>query len=308
MRNEHSNASGLDQGAGSHANARSEVQAIEPKLSDVGGIPVARALPHKTRRLIGPWCFLDHIGPVTDGPLMNVGEHPHIGLQTFTWMLEGEIMHRDSLGSAQVIRPKQVNLMTAGHGIAHTEESVLGHNTMHAVQLWIALPLKHKDTSPRFDHYPQLPTWQEAGVEFTLLIGAWQENHAPTLCFSPIVALDVYAHLACQMDLPLEHHFEYGLMPLEGDFQLEGQSFSHNRLAYLGLHRHSVNISLKAGTRLLLIGGAPLAESVSIWWNFVGHSRDEIAIAQRDWETQSPRFAKVTGYVGERLTPPVIPW
>jgi redox-sensitive bicupin YhaK (pirin superfamily) len=289
-------------------NGRIQVQRISPRISDVGGIPVARAIPQKERRLIGPWCFLDHIGPVTDGPLMNVGPHPHIGLQTFTWMLEGEIMHRDSLGSAQVIRPKQVNLMTAGHGIAHTEESVTGHPTMHAVQLWIALPLEHKDTTPRFDHYPTLPMWHEAGVDFTLLIGAWQHKQAPTLHFSPIVAMDLFATKDTELTLHLNPSFEYGLMPLEGKFQIEDESFDNNDLAYLGMLRETITVTLAAACRILLIGGAPLADPVSIWWNFVGHSKAEIAKAQADWEAEDKRFATVPGYVGKRLIPPPIPW
>ncbi|MEL4244187.1 pirin family protein [Shewanella xiamenensis] len=289
-------------------NGRIQIQHIASKIGDVGGIPVARAIPQKPRRLIGPWCFLDHIGPVTNGPLMNVGEHPHIGLQTFTWMLEGEIMHRDSLGSTQVIRPKQVNLMTAGHGIAHTEESVEGHRTMHAVQLWIALPLEHKDTTPRFDHYPQLPTWQEAGAEFTLLIGSWKDKQAPTLHFSPIVALDIFATEATQLTLRLDPRFEYGLMPLEGRFDIDDESFDNNNLAYLGMLREGITLDLHQGARLLLIGGAPLTDTVSIWWNFVGHSKEDIASAQADWEAKSPRFTTVPGYSGKRLMPPPIPW
>lgn len=149
-------------------------QRIASRLTDVGGIPVARAIPVKERRTIGPWCFLDHIGPTRfapGAPGMDVGPHPHIALQTFTWMLEGEILHRDSLGSKQVIRPGQVNLMTAGRGIAHTEESVPNQPDLHAAQLWIALPEADQHTPPRFDHYPTLPRWQQGEITLTLLIG-----------------------------------------------------------------------------------------------------------------------------------------
>lgn len=289
-------------------NGRIQAQRLAPKINSVGGIPVARAIPQKQRRLIGPWCFLDHIGPVTDGPLMDVGPHPHIGLQTFTWMLEGEIMHRDSLSNAQVIRPKQVNLMTAGHGIAHTEESVAGHPTLHAVQLWIALPLEHKDTAPRFDHYPELPTWHEAGVNFSLLIGNWKDRQAPTLHFSPIVAMDLFATKDTELTLNLHPSFEYGLMPLEGKFQIEDENFDNNDLAYLGMLRETVTVKFTAACRILLIGGAPLADPVDIWWNFVGHSKAEIAKAQADWEAEDKRFDTVLGYVGKRIVPPPIPW
>lgn len=295
-------------GSNNATSSSNTVTRISAKIGDVGGIPVARAIPQTQRRLIGPWCFLDHIGPVTHGPAMNVGPHPHIGLQTFTWMLEGEILHKDSLGSHQVIRPRQVNLMTAGHGIAHTEESPAGNTSMHAVQLWIALPKADKDTAPRFDHYPNLPTWRESDVEFTLLIGQWQTQQAPTLCFSPIVALDIFATTQTHITLPLNANFEYGLMPLEGYFQLDGEQFTDNNLAFLGAQREHISLTLEAGCRLLLIGGAPLADPVTIWWNFVGHSKADINQAQTDWETNSPRFGPVPNYKGDRLVPPAIPW
>ncbi|QSX40795.1 pirin family protein [Shewanella cyperi] len=291
---------------------RRQIQRILPRISDVGGIPVARAIPQKDRRLIGPWCFLDHIGPVTDGPALDVGPHPHIGLQTFTWMLEGEILHRDSLGSAQVISPGQVNLMTAGYGIAHTEEAVPGHRRVHAAQLWIALPLAHKDTQPRFDHYPSLPRWTEVGVEFTLLTGQWLEHQAPVLHFSPILGMDLYlpatAETPVSLSLPLQPGFEYGLMPMEGQFSVDDEAFSDNQLAYLGLGRDCVELELQPGCRLLLLGGEPLSDAVSIWWNFVGHSKEEIAEAQAQWLAEDPRFGTVPGYRGKRLVPPPLPW
>ncbi|ABM01744.1 pirin family protein [Shewanella amazonensis] len=283
-----------------------------PRTSDVGGIPVARAIPQKARRLIGPWCFLDHLGPISGPATVNVGEHPHTALQTFTWMMAGEILHRDSLGSAQVIRPGQVNLMTAGHGIAHTEESLPNQTHLHAAQFWIALPAAHKDTAPRFDHYPTLPRWQDAGANFTLLVGDWGNHRSPVLHFSPILGLEIF-HSAdtgapVTLTLPLEPTFEYGLMPLEGSFQLAGESFSDNQLAFVNRGETSVTIRLQAGCRLLLIGGEPLTDDITIWWNFVGHSKADIAEAQAQWLAQDPRFGPVTGYQGQRLEPPPIPW
>lgn len=162
-------------------------QRIASRLTDVGGIPVARAIPVKERRTIGPWCFLDHIGPTRfapGAPGMDVGPHPHIALQTFTWMLEGEILHRDSLGSKQVIRPGQVNLMTAGRGIAHTEESVPNQPDLHAAQLWIALPEADQHTPPRFDHYPTLPAGSK-GRSPSLCSSASTAASAPPPCTSP---------------------------------------------------------------------------------------------------------------------------
>jgi quercetin 2,3-dioxygenase len=282
-------------------------QRIASRLTDVGGIPVARAIPVKERRTIGPWCFLDHIGPTRFAPGakgMNVGPHPHISLQTFTWMLEGEILHRDSLGSEQVIRPGQVNLMTAGRGIAHTEESVAGHPDLHAAQLWIALPERSQDTKPRFDHYPELPRWQEGEINLTLLIGEYQGRQAPTLHFSPILGLDLYAEQTQTVRLTLAPGFEHGLLALQGQVSIAGEPLAAEQLIYLPPGVPSVEVTLTKGARLLLIGGEPLAQPLQIWWNFVSFNRDAIRTAAQDWESGHPRFGEVVGYVGPRLIAP----
>ncbi|MFG6178128.1 pirin family protein [Halomonas sp. THAF12] len=288
-----------------------QVQHVPPRTADVGGIPVNRVLPSRHRRLVGAWCFLDHAGPCVfkgDSRGLRVGPHPHIGLQTFTWMIEGEVLHRDSLGNRQVIRPGQVNLMTAGRGISHTEESVTGETHLHAAQLWIALPEADRRTDPRFDHYPVLPNWQEDGVDFTLLVGEFAGRRAPTLAFSPLVGLDLASSEASRIELPLREDFEYGVLPLEGGIDIEGETFVANELAYLGRGRAAVTLALPAGGRAILIGGEPLGEEILIWWNFVGHSKAEIAEAQRDWEAGSERFGNIPDYDGEPLMPPPLPW
>ncbi|MDN3524829.1 pirin family protein [Halomonas sabkhae] len=288
-----------------------QIQHLTPRTADVGGIPVSRVLPTRQRRLIGAWCFLDHAGPAVfkgDAGGLRVGPHPHIGLQTFTWMLKGEVLHRDSLGHEQVIRPGQVNLMTAGRGISHTEESVAGETDLHAAQLWIALPEKDRQTPPRFDHYPTLPDWEENGVDFTLLTGEFAGYQAPTLAFSELVGLDMVSPQQKEVTLSLRQDFEYGFLPLEGTLDIEGEAFSPDELAYIGRGRTSVTLSLPAGGRVILIGGEPLEQDVWIWWNFVGHSVSEIAEAQRDWESNSDRFGSIPGYDDERLMPPPFPW
>ncbi|UYG09032.1 pirin family protein [Halomonas sp. M4R1S46] len=287
------------------------VQHVTPRTADVGGIPVNRVLPSRQRRLVGAWCFLDHAGPAVfkgDSRGLRVGPHPHIGLQTFTWMIAGEVLHRDSLGNRQVIRPGQVNLMTAGRGISHTEESVPGESQLHAAQLWIALPEADRRTDPRFDHYPDLPSWEEQGVAFTLLTGEFAGRRAPTLAFSPLVGLDLVSREASTLRLTLREDFEYGVLPLEGELAIEGDRFAPNELAYLGRGREAVTLDLPAGGRAILIGGEPLDEEILIWWNLVGHSKAEIAEAQRDWEAGSERFGSIPDYDGERLMPPPLPW
>ncbi|WP_347330732.1 pirin family protein [Marinimicrobium locisalis] len=290
---------------------RYQIQRVTPRAAAVGGIPVNRILPRRQRRTIGAWCFLDHAGPShfpEDAPGFRVGPHPHIGLQTFTWMIAGEALHRDSLGSEQVIRPGQVNLMTAGRGIAHTEEATGPEPVMHAAQLWIALPEAHKDTVPRFDHYPCLPQWQEAGIDATLLVGEYAGQKAPTLSYSPLVAVEYRADVATDLPLTLDPEFEYGLVALEGGLTVEEDVLATNELAYIGGGRNSVSVSLGAGTRLLLLGGEPLGEEIIIWWNFVGHSREEIARARADWASGNDRFGSVPGDKGDPLEAPPIPW
>ncbi|WP_416139935.1 pirin family protein [Halomonas sp. HK25] len=291
---------------------RRQVQHVAARVAEVGGIPIHRVLPTRHRRLVGAWCFLDHAGPVVfkgDSRGLQVGPHPHIGLQTFTWMIAGEVLHRDSLGSEQVIRPGQVNLMTAGRGISHTEQSLPDDPQLHAAQLWIALPHAHRHTAPRFDHYPELPVWREEGVTLTLLVGELKGREAPTLTFSPLVGLDLAAERDTALSLPLRPEFEYALLPLEGEPTLEGEALAVDELAYLGRGRDALELELPAGARVLLIGGEPLGEEVLIWWNFVGHSKAEIAEAQREWEAGGERFGRVAGFTDdERLMPPPLPW
>ncbi|PMR72723.1 pirin family protein [Billgrantia endophytica] len=288
-----------------------QIQRVSPRTADVGGIPVNRVLPSRQRRLVGAWCFLDHAGPAIfkgDSSGLQVGPHPHIGLQTFTWMIEGEVLHRDSLGSEQVIRPGQVNLMTAGRGISHTEESVEGERHLHAAQLWIALPEAHRNTAPRFDHYPELPRWQAQGAELTLLVGEHAGYRAPTLTFSPLLGIDIAAGENTTLSLPLREDFEYALLPLEGELSIDGERFATNELAYLGRGRDTLEATLPAGGRAMLVGGEPLGEKILIWWNFVGHGKAEIAEAQRDWEAGSERFGTIPAYRGKRMMPPPLPW
>nr|WP_298413896.1 pirin family protein [uncultured Halomonas sp.] len=287
------------------------IQHLSSRKAEVGGIPINRVLPQRQRRMIGAWCFLDHAGPAVfsaDSQGMRVGPHPHTSLQTFTWMLAGDILHRDSLGSEQVIRPGEVNLMTAGRGISHTEESLSNESQLHAAQLWIALPHAHRHTEPRFDHYPDLPRWQEQGVDITLLTGALNGREAPTLAFSPLVGADMLADAATTVHLNLHNHFEYGVLVLEGSLRIDQDSFAPNELAYLGCGLDDLALELDASTRVLLLGGEPLNEEIFIWWNFVGHSKAEIAQAQKEWEAGDARFGDVPEFDGDRMMPPPIPW
>ena len=288
----------------------SPIERIAPRVADLGdGLLVRRALPARQRRMVGAWCFLDHAGPVdfAPGKGMHVGAHPHTCLQTFTWLIEGEVLHRDSLGHEQLIRPGQVNLMTAGHGIVHTEDTLADARRLHAAQLWIALPPALADCAPRFEHHPELPRWHEGGCEFTLLAGHFAGRTSPARVHSPLLGLDIQAPRETTLELPLEPGFEYGLLPLEGSLRAGGEHFATDQFASLGIGAGRLQLALAAGSRVLLLGGAPFSTPVQMWWNFVGHDKAAIARAQRDWESGAARFGPVVGGQDRRLVAPPLP-
>lgn len=286
-------------------------QVFTARTAQIGGsISVARVLPNREKRMIGAWCFLDHAGPATfeAGKGMRVGPHPHIGLQTFTWMIAGEVLHRDSLGSEQIISPKQVNLMTAGYGISHTEECPPNETLLHAAQLWIALPFEHRNTPPAFDHYSSLPTWQQDQVTLTLLAGDYQQQSAPTKIFSPLIGMDLTAAAESEISLTLNSEFEHGFFVLEGAVAINGEVLQIDQLMYFPVGSDPVTLSLKQGTRVLWIGGKPFTKDVLIWWNYVGHSKEEIIAADNDWKNKTERFGSIANFDGSRLDSPPLPW
>ncbi|RMX08109.1 pirin family protein [Corticibacter populi] len=280
-------------------------QRIPARMAEIGGgVPVRRVLPSRGLRTIGAWCFLDHAGPAPRN-LLSVGQHPHIGLQTFTWMIEGEIMHRDSLGSEQVVRPGEINLMTAGRGISHVEEAH-GDGPVHTVQLWIALPESQRQAAPRFEHYAGLPRWEQGGWQHVLLAGELAGRHSPVEVHSPLLGLDLRAEGPAKVDLALDPAHEYGVLVLTGSAEIQGEALAPGELLYLGSgHRNLVVQNAQAaGVHLLVIGGEPLAEAPLIWWNFVGCSTAEILQAAEDWSQHDERFGTVPGTVLGRLQAP----
>lgn len=272
----------------------------------VGGLAIRRALPHRRRRLVGPWCFLDHLGPADLIPpqTMRVAPHPHIGLQTFTWMIEGEVLHRDSLGTEQVICPGQVNLMTAGRGISHSEELVPGMPRVHMAQLWIALPDALRAIPPDFTNYPILPVLRRDGIVVTVLAGRSLGETAPTRVHSPIVGLDLFAPGAASTVLPLDASFEHAALVTEGLASLDGEAVGPGTLLYLPPGRESLGLVWQNRGRLLIVGGAPFDEQVLLWWNFVAREPAEIRRAAADWNAGGGHFGEVVGYDGDRLLAP----
>jgi redox-sensitive bicupin YhaK (pirin superfamily) len=281
-------------------------QRIAARSADLGGgFTIARALPTAARRTVGAWCFLDHAGPARypPGPGMRVGPHPHIGLQTFTWMIEGEVLHHDSLGNRQVIRPGEVNLMSAGRGIAHSEESLGDSGAVHAAQLWIALPEAQRHGDPAFVHHAELPVAQVDGFRATVLAGQALGARSPVHLFSELVGVDLTASGAARAQIALDPHFEHALICLRGAARVDGASLEPGSLLYAAPGRTQVALACDAAAQLLLIGGAPFDEPLLMWWNFVGRSADEIEQAAADWNA-GRRFGEVPGTRLARIPAP----
>jgi redox-sensitive bicupin YhaK (pirin superfamily) len=261
----------------------------------VGAIRVRRALPRRGRRTVGAWCFADHMGPadVTENSGLDVGPHPHIGLQTVTWLTDGQALHRDSLGSEQVIRPGQLNLMTAGGAVSHAEEAT-GHyrGTLEGVQLWVALPEETRHGAAAFEHHADLPQGELDGGVATLLVGEHDGLGSPARHDTPLVGIDLVLHRTTT--LPVQATFEYALVVLSGSVRVAGAVVTPGRLGYLGLGRDEMTLDVREPTRALLIGGEPFAEPIVMWWNFVARTREEIDAAYASWAAQDDRFGTVT--------------
>jgi redox-sensitive bicupin YhaK (pirin superfamily) len=273
---------------------------IIPRLHDVGGFEVHRALPARERQMIGPFIFFDQMGPgeFLTGKGLDVRPHPHIGLATVTYLFDGEIMHRDSLGSAQAIRPGDVNWMTSGRGIAHSERTdpaLHSHsNRLYGIQSWVALPKPKEETAPAFVHHPAatLPAVDDRGMRLRLIAGTGWGLTAPVEVSSPLFYADATLAPGTAMPLPRGHE-ERGAYVLQGEVEVAGIRFDSGRML---LFRAGDQPALRAGpegARLLLLGGAAMDGPRFIFWNFVSSSRERIEQAKDDWK--AGRFGKVPG-------------
>jgi len=281
---------------------------IQGRVRDIGGFPVRRTLPTGQRRSIGPFIFVDHMGPVdlAPGAGMDVRPHPHIGLATITYLLSGEILHRDSIGSEQVIRPGDVNWMIAGRGVAHSERTppelrARGSRT-HGLQTWLALPRDREDMEPSFEHHPQsaLPLVEQPGATLRVIAGTAYGHTAPTSVLAP--TLYVHAELAAGTELIVDdEHAERAAYVVDGELGCDGQTFGAATLIVLRPQARAV-LSAHTAANIVLIGGAPLDGPRHIWWNFVSTSQDRIEQAKADWRNE--RFAKVVGDEIERVPLP----
>jgi quercetin 2,3-dioxygenase len=270
---------------------------------------VWRLLPNLGRRLVGAWCFVDHYGPddVAAGPGMQVPPHPHIGLQTVSWLLDGEVHHRDSLGSDQLIRPGELGLMTAGAGITHAEQSPVPHPALlHGVQLWVALPDATRSAAPAWEHHATLPAIGGHGASATVIMGTLDGAASPGRSHSPLVGADIALDAAADTLLPLEPEFEHAVLVMSGSVEVDGAALRPGSMIYLGCARRDLRLASADGARVLLLGGAPFEEQIVMWWNFVARSNDEIVAARADWAAGSA-FGDVAGFDGFGLPAPDLP-
>lgn len=269
-------------------------------------LSIDRALPIRDRRMVGPWCFLDRFGPLsfTSNKPMNVPPHPHIGLQTVSWLLEGEVLHNDSLGSEAVVRPGGVNVMTAGNGISHSEETPQKNSgRLNGVQLWVALPESARNTAPSFTSIEQVPVVEARGGILKVFAGAKNGAASPAPYYSAIIGLDVQVHAGSELEFDLDPEYEHALLVLGGDCSFEKNELEERMLYDLGSSRSSLSLASRSGGRVLLIGGPPFPETILMWWNFVARAPEEIAQARADWEAYR-RFGQVVGTHAPRLAAP----
>src|SRR4051794_9340879 len=249
--------------------------------------------------MVGAWCFLDAYGPheLGDSAGMRVGPHPHTGLQTVTWLVAGEILHRDTLGNRQEIRPGQLNLMTAGRGIAHSEETPPQNSgVLHGVQLWVALPRADRDMRPAFAHHAALPVVAlGGGITATVLMGTLGDATSPARIHTPLVGAELTLAAGACAAVPLDPGFEYAALALDGAPNVDDATLKPGPLLYLGTGRSTVRLAASSRAKVLLLGGEPFEERLVMWWNFVARDHDEIVEMRADWESHTPRFGEVHG-------------
>jgi redox-sensitive bicupin YhaK (pirin superfamily) len=278
----------------------------------VGEATVRRALPTRGRRTVGPWCFLDHAPEaLVDARRagMRVGPHPHIGLQTVTWLLDGEVVHRDSIGSEQSIRPGQLNLMSAGRGVVHAEETPASYRgRLHGVQLWVAQPDRTRHGPPAFEHHGELPRVELDNATATVIVGALAGAASPARRDSETVGVEL-ALRAGRTVVPVEAAHEYALVALDGTVAVgvsavDEHVVAADQLAYLGTGRSEIAVTVATPVRALLVGGEPFEARPLMWWNFVARDRDEIDAAYADWQAGAERFGMVASSLAAIPAPP----
>ena len=285
--------------------------AREVPLGGPRAMTVRRTLPQRRLSTIGAWCFCDHYGAddVAAPQRMLVPPHPHTGLQTVTWLVRGEVRHRDSLGSDVVVRPGELNLMTAGRGVSHSEHSVSPDGApLHGVQLWVALPGASVDGPPAFAQHRDLPTRSADGVALTVFVGALDGQVSPAQGRTPLLGAEIVLDAGTRARLPLEPAFEHGVLLLSGRATVQGSALEVGPMLHLPVGAEALAVAADGPARLLLLGGEPFTEPLLMWWNFVGRTHEDVARARADWAAvpTGGRYGTVPG--GEAPLPaPALP-
>lgn len=285
------------------------IEILTPREVPLGGpraLKVRRTLPQRQRSLIGAWCFADHYGPDTSS--MDVPPHPHTGLQTVSWLFSGEIEHRDSVGSHAMVRPGELNLMTAGYGISHSETSTPQTEILHGMQLWVALPARSRFTAPTFEHHvPQTHTSQ--GLTARVFLGSLLGETSPVATFTPLLGAEIVLDAGARITLDVDPTFEHGVIVDQGSVTMDETVLAAADLGYrepgdstLDLHNPT-----REPMRMLLLGGPPFGEQIVMWWNFVGRSHEDVVEYRAAYERESEQFGTVEGYPGSRLHAPPPP-
>lgn len=300
-------------GARADGDSRPAVEVLTARSVPLGGpraMTVRRTLPQRARTLIGAWCFADHYGPddVAETGGMDVAPHPHTGLQTVSWLFTGEIEHRDSLGSHAFVRPGELNLMTGGHGISHSEVSTPRTTLLHGVQLWVALPEQHRNAERDFQHHVPDPVALDAG-EARVFLGSLAGVTSPVRTFTPLLGAELSVAPGAGVTLDVDPGFEHGVLVDTGDVLMDGTALRPTELGYAGPGRTTLTLTNQApvAARLILLGGPPFPEEIVMWWNFIGRTHDDIVRAREEWQSESDRFGRVEGYDGHRLPAPALP-
>jgi redox-sensitive bicupin YhaK (pirin superfamily) len=275
------------------------------KLTTRNGIDIKRLIPHRDIKTIGPWCFLDYYGPTSQKEAMNVAAHPHTGLQTVSWLFSGSIDHRDCLGTSQIISPGELNLMTAGRAIAHSELSIDRGLDLHGVQLWVVLPEAARHIDPEFKHHKDLPRYFSSQFEATIFMGSAFGQISPAQTYSPLVGMEITIK---DYEVTLERNplFEYGALLIEG----RGERAEVGELIYYRPGDEALLIKADPGSRFILIGGEPFCEPFIIWWNFIGRSHEEIVSMRNEWAKglgASDTYPNFVDDLGGEIPAPALP-
>jgi redox-sensitive bicupin YhaK (pirin superfamily) len=264
------------------------MEILSPREVPLGGLramTVRRTLPQRQRTFVGAWCFVDHYGPDPVDPQggMVVPPHPHTGLQTASWLFTGEVEHRDSAGHHAFVRPGELNLMTAGRGISHSEYSTAGTTELHGAQLWLALPDGDRFTEPGFEHHVPEPIGG-AGWEARVFLGSLLGSSSPVRTYSPLLGAELRIAAGTSLQVPVDPAFEHGLLLDSGSLTVDGEALKAHELGYLEPGREAVGIVAAEDALLLVLGGPPFGEQIVMWWNFIGRDHDEVADYRQQWQ------------------------